>query len=310
MSKTTSIATLVVAGNSKQVSTQLNNTLVHVCQTAIERRGVFTLALSGGSLPSFLATIDESFRLLGVDPMYSCWHVILADERCVPSEDPDCNLKALKENFLSKVSIPASQVHGIDEAMMQESTEAVAHSYEVTVRKVIELSGGFLDCAVLGFGPDGTFKKSTSCVSLSRKPRPITPYLRFSLHVSTGHTCSLFPNHSLLSESTKWVAPIEDSPKPPPKRITLTFPVLNALTRHVIFCGTGEAKREVLQEIISSIKLAKKEAYGTVYDVEFSVTALHPCTMVVPNISFGGDRDNSLTWVVDVYAMQGIRRES
>ncbi|KAI6191172.1 6-phosphogluconolactonase [Aphelenchoides bicaudatus] len=64
-----------------------------------------------------------------------------------------------------------------------------------------------------------------------------------------GHTCSLFPNHPLLKESKKWTVPIEDSPKPPPRRITITVPVVNA-AQHVAFIVLGEEKADVLEKII------------------------------------------------------------
>jgi 6-phosphogluconolactonase len=84
-----------------------------------------------------------------------------------------------------QVPIPKWQVYGINEALLTESTEAVASAYEEKILKpLLELSGGMIDCVLLGFGPD-------------------------------GHTCSLFPNHPLLKEQSRLVAPIDDSPKSP-----------------------------------------------------------------------------------------------
>jgi 6-phosphogluconolactonase len=122
-----------------------------------------------------------------------------------------------------------------------------------------------------------------------------------------GHTCSLFPGHELLREQTTWVAAIEDSPKPPPKRITLTFPVLNARTRHVIFCGAGGSKSPILREIFSSIVSQADNEYqvsnGVRYTASLTNPPPYPCAMVQPD----SDRtDNSLTYVVDADAMKDV----
>jgi 6-phosphogluconolactonase len=149
-------ASLVVALSKDILPSVLHKHIIKICSAAISARGVFTIALSGGSLPSFLSKLHESFVSLGVDPKYNCWHVILADERCVPNDHPENNLNAIRANFLAKVSIPEHQVYGIDESQLNEPTEAIAYAYEEDVRSVVSLSGGYLDLAVLGFGPDGT----------------------------------------------------------------------------------------------------------------------------------------------------------
>ena len=63
-----------------------------------------------------------------------------------------------------------------------------------------------------------------------------------------GHTCSLFPGHKEIENKMDIVTYIEDSPKPPKQRITLTLPVLNNAS-HVFFIVTGKDKKNCLDAI-------------------------------------------------------------
>jgi 6-phosphogluconolactonase len=64
-----------------------------------------------------------------------------------------------------------------------------------------------------------------------------------------GHTASLFPGSDALSERRALVGAIHDAPKPPPDRLTLTLPVLNA-ARAVLFMVQGASKREALARVL------------------------------------------------------------
>jgi len=151
------------------------------------------------------------------------WHVYFSDERAVPFDDAESNYKLVNDEFLSKVPIPDSNVHRIDTDLLDDIDE-LADEYESQLIQSFapKDSARFpvFDAILLGMGPD-------------------------------GHTASLFPGHPLLSETTGWVVPIEDSPKPPPRRITLTLPVINHALR-VIFVATGAAKQDVLKTVLDN----------------------------------------------------------
>ena len=175
----------------------------------------FTVALSGGSLPKLLAKGLLSYR----DALdFTNWHVFFADERYVAPEHEDSNYKACFEAFLKDVSIPTENIYKLNHKV---SVEDAAAEYEEVVRKVFKSDAAgppVFDLVLLGMGPD-------------------------------GHTCSLFPGHPLLDEKQRWVAAISDSPKPPPKRITLTYPVLNS-ARNVFFLAAGGGKADTMPKVL------------------------------------------------------------
>lgn len=183
---------------------------------AMAKRGRFVVAVSGGSLPQLL------FPSLIGEPLHAQidwpkWHIFWADERCVPLTDPDSNYRLAREYLFSHVEIPPSQIVPINDTL---DPAAAATDYQNKLTQVFAPARGHLprfDLILLGMGED-------------------------------GHTASLFPGHSLLREKGLWVAPIYDSPKPPPERITLTLPVINN-ARQVIFMATGAQKAEPLSAI-------------------------------------------------------------
>ncbi|KAJ1734189.1 suppressor of los1-1 [Coemansia biformis] len=211
--------------SGNDISQALSEFVAQASSEAIARSGRFTVAFSGGSLP---ATVCR-FLVDNGDVDFAKWHVFWADERCVKLDDSESNFALVKSELLDPLTqagrgIPADQVVHISEALVHDSAAAAA-DYQSRMEQVFAdaaHAGSFpaFDCVLLGIGPD-------------------------------GHTCSLFPGHPLLEETTKWVASIDDSPKPPPRRITLTLPVVNHAAR-VAFVATGAGKRDMLKRIIES----------------------------------------------------------
>lgn len=191
-----------------KLTESLANFVTKAQSDAIAKRGIFTIALSGGSLPNNLrALIDKD------DIQWDKWQVFFADERIVPLDHADSNYSACAKAFLDHVPIPREQVHTLNTDLFTESTKSdptgepkdkdaaenealeIADDYEQQLVKTFAGANSAryptFDLILLGMGPD-------------------------------GHTCSLFPGHELLSESARWIADIGDSPKPPARRITFT----------------------------------------------------------------------------------------
>ncbi|KAJ1813000.1 suppressor of los1-1 [Coemansia sp. RSA 2599] len=208
--------------SADDVSRALDKYLEEASRESIARSGKFTVAFSGGSLPATASKYLQHNAKID----FARWHVFFADERCVKHDDADSNYKLVKDELLDKLPaenrVPANQVYAITESLVGDS-EAAASDYQQQMAQVLaagnqaEASPQF-DCILLGIGPD-------------------------------GHTCSLFPGFPQLEEKAKWVTHIDNSPKPPPSRITLTLPVVNNAKR-VAFVVTGAGKRSIVKDIV------------------------------------------------------------
>lgn len=208
-----------------ELSTDLAEYISELSEASVKERGVFAIALSGGSLISLIRKLCEAPYSKTVD--WSKWYIFWVDERVVAKNHADSNYKLAKDGFLSKVPIVPSHVHSINDTV---SAEKAAEDYEFVIRQLVRTRvisvSDVSDCPkfdliLLGMGPD-------------------------------GHIASLFPDHSILDEKDEWVTFVTDSPKPPPERITFTLPVINSAS-NVAVVVTGSSKAEAAHLAIDDV---------------------------------------------------------
>lgn len=200
------------------------------CQNqALNRHGNFRLAVSGGSLPAVLAKalLDTGDGSPENTPLFPKWDIFFADERAVPLDHEDSNFRLLKDELISKIptSMGTPKVHTIDpNHVKDDDPQELADLYQEELMRVFAAKDSVklpvFDLILLGCGPD-------------------------------GHTCSLFPGHELLREKDAWVGAESESPKPPPKRITLTLPVVTHAV-NIAFVATGAGKKDIMKQIFNA----------------------------------------------------------
>ena len=178
----------------------------------LDEQGRADIAISGGSVSTLvLAAIGQSQAKQSVD--WSKVHVWWVDERWVPEGDADRNITGTQTDFLDHVSIPTENVHPMAPSDAGITIDQAAEQYESELLAAAPDSAETprFDITLLGVGPD-------------------------------GHTASLFPEFPQLRITDRKVVSVDDSPKPPAQRLTLTYPVINASQRvWVILSGAEKA---------------------------------------------------------------------
>ena len=116
-------------------------------RAAVQLRGLFTFAVSGGRTPWQMLR-----ALAGEDMPWQAVHLFQVDERVAPAGDAARNLTHIRESLLASAPLPAANLH----AMPVEASDldAAARSYGKTLNQIAGLPA-VLDLAHLGLGPDG-----------------------------------------------------------------------------------------------------------------------------------------------------------
>lgn len=208
---------ILVLADGDAVSRAAADLFQRACGEAVEARGVFSVALAGGSTPrglySLLATDEERRDAMPWDRIEFFW----GDERHVPPDHPDSNYRMAREAMLSRVLVMPERVHRVQSE--QPDAAVAASLYEAEVRRAFAADRGVpaFDLILLGLGPD-------------------------------GHTASLFPGTEALSEQRRLFA-ANFVQKFGAHRITATFPLLNA-ARDVVFVVAGAEKAAAVRDVL------------------------------------------------------------
>jgi 6-phosphogluconolactonase len=199
--------------------------ILHEAQRCVSEKGIFTLALAGGSTPRKLYT------LLGTDPDFRefPWHeshLFFGDERHVPPNHIDSNYNMVNVTLLKSGLVPETNVHRVraelpDANMAALDYDVELHSFFTPGMRTGTDTLPHFDVVLLGMGPD-------------------------------GHTASLFPGTKALEEKERWVVAnwVE---KFNSARITFTYPVINAANK-VLLLVAGPDKTEMMYEVLIGTK--------------------------------------------------------
>ncbi len=189
--------------------------LIRAITDAVNARGHALIVLTGGGTGIGLL---EHVRQNGGAIDWSKVRLFWGDERYVPEDDAERNDKQAREALLNHIDIPAANVHPMpaSDGEFGEDLDAAALAYEHVLAAIADDGEAVPDFDVHLLGVGGE-----------------------------GHINSLFPHTAAVAETRRQVVGVTDSPKPPPRRITLTLPAVRR-SREVWLVVAGAEKADAV----------------------------------------------------------------
>ena len=208
---------------------------IQLANEAIQLKGKFTVALSGGNTPAAM------YKLLATD-FYSQqieWkkcYFFWGDERCVPLTDVNNNSFNAKNILLNKVPVPKKNIFVIP---VDESPVNAAIYYEATIKIFFKTDNPSFDLILLGMGDN-------------------------------GHTASLFPHTTILKETKALVKELYvDEIKM--NRISFTPPLINN-AKHILFLVAGKDKEPMLKKVLEGAYIPDEYPAQLIQNAEWFIS--------------------------------------
>jgi 6-phosphogluconolactonase len=201
------------SASKNELVTQFADWLIADISKVLATQTRYTIALSGGSTPTDL------FKILASEAYASKidWkklHIFWGDERDVPFDDDKNNAKHAFDLLLTKVPIPANQIHVIETIY---TAEIAARRYDQLLHEYFDGKQHSFDLVMLGMGDD-------------------------------GHTLSLFPGTTVIHETSKLATSFYLEAQKM-HRITITAAITNKASA-VCFLVSGKSKAPALKEVL------------------------------------------------------------
>ena len=190
----------------------------------VEAAGLAHVVLTGGGIGT--RVLAELRSLPAADAIdWSRVHLWWGDERWLPTGDPERNETSARAALLDAVTIPIANVHPMPGPDASASPEAAADAYAAELARFAQPTDRVgvpeFDIVMLGIGED-------------------------------AHVASLFPEAPALHVMDRPVVAVHGAPKPPPTRITLTFPAINAAAQAWIL-ASGADKAQAIRLALDPI---------------------------------------------------------
>ena len=225
---------VVVEPDADRLARAVAAALVARLAAAQTVHGTASVVLTGGGIGT---AVLEQVAALAAEPArevvdWTAVDVWWGDERFVPADHDERNEKGARRALLDRVGIPEERIHAMppsDGRFAEPEDAAGWYTGQLAAAAAPGRAVPRFDVLLLGLGPE-------------------------------GHVASIFPG-APASQDPRHVVAVHDCPKPPPTRISLGFPAINA-AEEVWLLVSGEGKADAVAQALAGAEPHELPAAG------------------------------------------------